>query len=137
MAVNRTTMPRQRTARFPTKKHAMLTSISAALAFLFVIGPATPTAADGMPFSYVDIRIEQDAIELTLVARVVDAAHDLEIQPPEKLLDASVLSRRGDALIWLLRSRLRLAAGDRFLGDGTWSKVEALPDRQSLRLRAR
>jgi hydrogenase/urease accessory protein HupE len=71
------------------------------------------------------------------VVHVFDAAHELGLDPPERLLDRSVLVLHGDELIALLRSRLQIAAGGRMLTAGAWSAPEPLPDRQSVRLRAR
>src|SRR6266853_6998977 len=107
----------------------------AALALLLCV--ASPAAAHPVPFSYVDIRIEPGAINLTLVVHVFDAAHELGVDPPELLLDPSMLGPQGDKLVALLRSRLQIAAGGVTLTGGNWSAPEPLPDRQSVRLRAR
>jgi hydrogenase/urease accessory protein HupE len=94
-------------------------------------------AAHPVPFSYVDVRIESGYIDLTLVAHMFDAAHELGVNPPERLLDVSVLGARGDELVALLRSRLQIAADGRNLTGGVWSAPEPLPDRQSVRMHAR
>ncbi len=107
----------------------------AALAVL--LGVASPASAHPVPFSYLDVQIEPDAINLTLVVHVFDAAHELGVNPPELLLDPSVLGPQGDKLVALLRSRLQIAAGGRTLTGGAWSAPEPLPDRQSIRLHAR
>ncbi len=107
----------------------------AALAVL--LGVALPAAAHPVPFSYLDVQIEPGAIDLTLVVHVFDAAHELGVNPPELLLDPSVLGPQGDKLVALLRSRLQIAAGGVMLTGGNWSAPEPLPDRQSVRLRAR
>src|SRR5213079_3348427 len=57
----------------------------------------------------------------------------LSIDPPERLLDASVASARAAALQSLLASRLSRAAGDEPL-QIVWGPLEVLSDRQSLRL---
>jgi hypothetical protein len=127
-------MPAPRTARSFAQRQAPLIASIVAAALIFLAGPAKPAAAQRAPASFVDIHVDADALEVTLVAHVIDVAHDLQIAPPDSLLKASVLDFRGDGIIWLLRGRIRMAAGDHFLGDGTWSKIEALPDQQSLRL---
>ena len=106
-------------------------------ALVLFLGMAVPAMAHPVPFSYVDISIEPGAINLTLVVHLFDAAHDLGVDPPELLLDPSVLGLQGNKLVALLRSRLQIAAGGRMLTDGAWSAPEPLPDRQSVRLRAR
>jgi hydrogenase/urease accessory protein HupE len=102
-----------------------------------LLGVAAPVAAHPVPFSYLDILIDPDAVNITLVVHVFDAAHELGVDPPDRLLDPSVLGLQGDQLIALLRSRLQIAAGGRMLTAGVWSAPEPLPDRQSVRLRAR
>ena len=120
----------------PAKCHRIAHLIAfGALAFL--LGVARPVAAHPVPFSYVDISIEPGAINLTLVVHVFDAAHELGVDPPERLLDPSVLGPLGNELVVLLRSRLQIAAGGRMLTGGAWSAPDPLPDRQSVRLRAR
>jgi hydrogenase/urease accessory protein HupE len=109
----------------------------ALLALLFILNFAPPAVAHPVPFSYLDVRIEPGAIELTLVAHMFDIAHELAIDPPDRVLDPSVLISKGDAVLALLRGRLQITAGGRVLSEGTWSAAEPLPDRQSVRWRAR
>ena len=47
---------------------------------------------------YLDLRIQRDAIDGTLVAHIFDLAHDLNIDPAERLLDPAVAAQqsRGD-----------------------------------------
>jgi hypothetical protein len=63
----------------------------AAFALLLV---ARPVAAHPTPFSYLDIRVGPTVAEVRLVAHIIDIAHDLGIDPPERLFDASVLEER-------------------------------------------
>jgi len=106
------------------------------LAAVSVLGLGVPAHAHPAPFSYLDIRIERHGIDLTVVVHMFDVAHELGISPPERVLDSSVLIPRGDAVVVLVRGRLEMAASGRTLTDGVWSTPEALPDRQSIRLRA-
>jgi hydrogenase/urease accessory protein HupE len=98
---------------------------------------AAPALAHPVPFTFVDVRVQSEAIELTLVAHIFDVAHELGVQPQEQLLQAGTLAARSTDVIELLRNRLHLAADGQSLGRGTWSAPEAIPERQSLRLRAR
>ena len=41
---------------------------------------AAPAAAHPSPFSYMDVRLPGAAVELTVVAHILDVAHDLGIQ---------------------------------------------------------
>jgi hydrogenase/urease accessory protein HupE len=106
-------------------------------AILTLLGVAAPAAAHQVPFSYVDARLEPDAVEVTLVAHIVDVAHDLGIDPPERLLDPAFLATRADAITSLLEPRLRLTADGRVLASPTWSALEPLAERQSVRMHAR
>ncbi|MEO5741681.1 MAG: HupE/UreJ family protein, partial [Vicinamibacterales bacterium] len=76
------------------------------------------------------------AVELTVVAHTFDLANDLKIQPPEKLLEGDTLNAQGIAVTNLLRNRLTVRADGDSLANATWSAPEALPERQSIRLRA-
>jgi hydrogenase/urease accessory protein HupE len=93
--------------------------------------------AHPVPFSYLDISIEPGDIEITLVAHMFDVAHELGLDPPDRILDPAVLAAHGDALVVLLRSRLQIAADSKTLTGGAWAEPEPLPDRQSIRLHAR
>jgi hydrogenase/urease accessory protein HupE len=114
-----------------------MTLTVALLALFSLLGGASSALAHPVPFSYLDVRIAPGGIELTVVAHVFDVAHELGVDPSDRMLDPSVLASRGDALITLLARRLQVAIGGRPLTDGAWSAPEALPDQQSIRLRAR
>jgi hydrogenase/urease accessory protein HupE len=106
-------------------------------ALALFLGIAVPAMAHPVPFSYLDVSVEPGSINLTLVVHVFDAAQELGVNPPEILLDPSALGPQATKLVALLRSRLQIAAGGRILTDDSWSAPEPLPDRQSIRLRAR
>ena len=109
----------------------------ALLALVLILLFAPHAVAHPVPFSYLDIRVEPGAIELTLVAHMFDIAHELGVDPPDLVLDSSVLIPKDDAVLALLRKRLQITADGHVLTEGTWSAPEALPDRQSVRWRAR
>lgn len=92
-----------------------------------------PADAHPIPFSYLDLRIADDRIEASLVAHMIDLAHELGIEQPERLLIPDVARREADAISDILGPRLRVAIGDRLLTP-VWSEPEVLRDRQSLRL---
>jgi len=94
-------------------------------------------SAHPVPFSYVDARIQQGAIELTVVAHMFDLANDLKVQPPERLLQPDVLAAQAQRTIRLLDDRLQVAADGVRLAAANWSAPEALPERQSIRVHAR
>ena len=59
---------------------------------LVAIAIAAPAGAHPVPFSYLDIRVQSRALDVTLVVHIFDVAHDLGIDPPEQLLDAERLA---------------------------------------------
>jgi len=105
--------------------------VTAALA-LFVL--ARPASAHPVPFSYLDLRVQSDSIDGTLVAHIFDVAHDLKIDPPERLLDPAEVSRYGAVIVSLLAPRLEVSADGRVLTP-VWSMPDVVVDRQSVRLR--
>jgi hydrogenase/urease accessory protein HupE len=102
-----------------------------------LVGFAPPAAAHPAPFSYLDLHIAPGALEIRLVIHTFDAAHELRIDPPERLLDGSLLGLHGEALAALVRDRLHIAAAGRPAPEGVWSAPAALRDRNSVELRAR
>ena len=104
---------------------------------LVLLGVAAPAAAHPVPFSYVDVRIDPAALDVTIVAHVYDVAHELGIEPVERLLEPSVLASRADAVTTLLRNRFGLLGDGQPLRADAWSAPEALPERQSIQVRAR
>jgi hydrogenase/urease accessory protein HupE len=108
-----------------------------ALVVISILSFALRVSAHPVPFSYLDIRIQPGAIELTLVAHMFDVAHELGIDPPDRVLDPSVLAEQGDAVLALLQKRLQVISGGEALASGIWSAAEPLPDRQSIRWHAR
>lgn len=103
-----------------------------ALAFVVLVSLVSPVHAHPIPFSYLDLRLNQSRIEGTLVAHIVDLAHDLNLEPPETLLDAKVAESQKEAIAELVRARLHLLADGQPL-ELELSGVEPLPDRQALK----
>ncbi len=100
------------------------------------VGGSAPASAHPIPFSYLDVRLQSNALELTVVAHVFDIAHDLGVQPPEQLLEPERLQARVDDVIGLLRARLQITVNGQIV-TGAWSAPEPLPARQSVRIRGR
>jgi len=106
--------------------------LGCALAIAVSLTTAAPVSAHPVPFSYLDVRVEAGAIDATLVAHVFDLAHDLGIDPAERLLTGTTAVDRSAAIAALLQPRFEMAADGRVL-DAAWSGPDVLPDRQSLR----
>jgi hydrogenase/urease accessory protein HupE len=92
--------------------------------------------AHPVPFSYVDLRLQPDAIEGTVVAHIFDLSHDLSIEPAERLLEPATAARESAAIAQLFASRLTVTANGVALVP-QWSSAEVVPGRQSLKLAVR
>ena len=102
-----------------------------------LLGAAAPAAAHPAPFSYLDVRLRGNALEVSAVVHAFDLAYELKIEPIERVLDPGTLNPRLPALAALLNERLRVTVDGDAVGPADWSSPEPIPDRQSLRFRAR
>ena len=107
--------------------------IAAALAVLVF---ARSASAHPVPFSYLDLRVQPDAIDGSIIAHIFDVAHDLNIEPPERLLDPALVARHSEAIVRLLAGGLEIAVDGHVLKP-EWSAPEIVAERQSIRLRFR
>lgn len=98
---------------------------------------AAPASAHPTPFSYLDIHVNGDIVEVSLIAHMIDIAHDLNVDPPERLLQPDQISIYGTNIATMLAARLRLQVNGVPLTAGAWSTPVALPERQSLQMTAR
>jgi hydrogenase/urease accessory protein HupE len=116
----------------------MVLRVRRALRSIVVIVAALcmPRAADAhpTPFSYLDLRLQNGSLEGALVAHIFDLAHDLKIEPAERLLDPAIATQQSRAIVELFARRLSIAADGRTLTP-QWSDAEVVSDRQGLRLR--
>ena len=103
---------------------------------LVLLAWAAPLAAHPAPFSYLDVRLDEGALDVRLVVHVLDAAHELQVTEAE-LLDPSTLAPHRQPLIALLEDRLKVSADGQPLSNGVWSSPEIVPERHGLRLRVR
>jgi hydrogenase/urease accessory protein HupE len=93
-------------------------------------------AAHPVPFTYLDLHIQPNAIEGTLVAHIFDLAHDLQIDPAERLLDPAVAAQQSAAIVQLFAGRLTVVA-DGVTLTPQWSAAQVVAERQSLTLGVR
>jgi len=68
-----------------------------------------------------------------LGAHMIDMAHELGMEQPERLLIPDVARRQADAISEILGPRLQIGVGNELLTP-VWSEPEPLPNRQSVRL---
>jgi hydrogenase/urease accessory protein HupE len=98
---------------------------------------AAPAWAHPAPFSYLDLHLTgpgSSRLDGTLVVHVFDLAHDLQIDAPDRMLDAAAVQTRLSALQAMLGARFRIGADDETLTPA-WTGWELAADRQSVRLR--
>lgn len=100
-------------------------------------GTVAPAAAHPAPFTYLDIRVDDRSLEISLIAHAFDVAHDTGLARPEQLLQNPDLQEHGTRFAQLLRERLTLSVDGRRLVLDPWTVAEALPERQSIRLTTR
>jgi hydrogenase/urease accessory protein HupE len=108
---------------------------AAVLAIAVLLCPAIGWAHP-VPFSYADLYLASDAIDGVIVLHVFDVAHELRIEPADRLLDPATVQAARASVESLLRARVQLAADDRPLS-AVIGGIEVLTDRQSLRMRVR
>ena len=105
-------------------------------AMLVALAVAHPAFAHPVPFSYLDVEMRERAVDVSLVVHIFDLAHDLQVTPAERLLEAGMASERAAAIRSLLGHRLELTAdGHPLIPE--WSAPEVLPQRQSVMLKLR
>jgi hydrogenase/urease accessory protein HupE len=99
---------------------------------VIICGFALAAAAHPVPFSYLDVQLQPSSIDMALTVHIYDLAHDLQVTPMERLLDAAFLKERESAIRELLTPRFELDAdGRRLIFE--WMEPEILTERQSVR----
>lgn len=112
----------------------MLRAILAAFVAMVVVTPNVAHAHPA-PFTYLDLRLTDGRLDVSIVAHIFDVAYDLQLEPPDRLLETATVDANSEAIVALLAPRIQIDAGGQRLSSAAWSRVEALPDRQSVRLR--
>ena len=110
------------------------TAPHAGLLAIMLLGIARHASAHPVPFSYIDVRIDPDVIHVSVTVHVFDLGHDLAVSPPDRLMDSAVLSEKASAIDALIEQRLHVVVDGRELGVVKSGQIEALVERQSLRL---
>ncbi len=92
--------------------------------------------AHPVPFSYLDVEMGEHEINVTLVVHVFDLAHELRVEPGERLLSAGLVREQATAIRSVLGPRLGLTTDGHALIP-EWSAPEVLPERRSVMQRIR
>src|SRR5712664_674392 len=109
----------------PVKQLACAAALTA-----IALAMSSDASAHPVPFSFVDVRIEKNALNVILVAHIFDLAHDLNLTPQEELLKADVVRQRAAAMEAMLTPRFSIAADGQRLTP-TWSSPpDILAERQ-------
>ncbi len=96
---------------------------------------AVPAGAH-VAFSSVELRVTARSVDVTIVAQAYDLAHELGVDPPERLEDLAFLSSKRDGLAKLMDASLTIQAGSDTLVPSGWDMAAAAPDQQLIRMRA-
>ena len=105
--------------------------------FLCVLMRGAPVSAHPAPFSYLDVVLGGDSVNVTLVVHSYDLAHDLKMETAERLLDPAFVRGRAQSLQALVQSRFHIQVDGRAVACEASNPVEVLADRQSLKFRSR
>ena len=108
--------------------------IRVVLLLLAVAVPGIATAHPA-PFSFLDLILRDEAIDGILVLHVVDIAHDLGIEPADRIMEAETVARERDRIIALLTPRMDVRAGRELPIE--WLEIRPAPDRHGLEARFR
>lgn len=112
----------------------LFSSVSYSLFFLLLL--VTPAYAHPVPYSYLDLQMARGGLEGVLVAHIIDLAHDLNVTPAESLLEPALAESKREAILSLLRQRLKVAADGRAL-EIDLLRIEPQVERQALALHLR
>jgi len=112
--------------------------VTLAAAAALLLGFTSSAAAHPVPFSYVDVHLNGLTVEVTVVAHDYDLSHDLGlgVELPERLLSPNVLQAQAARIVALIDARLQVVLDGEILRGATWSRPDALPERQSVRVQA-
>jgi hypothetical protein len=107
--------------------------LPAVVAAILIACAASSADAHPAPFSYLDLHLSDAGIEGSLIVHDFDVAHDVGVDPPERLRDQAFAEQYRDILTRLVDSRLTLLVDGRRAAL-SWTAFETIPDRQSLKL---
>lgn len=102
--------------------------VAAATLFLTV----SPAQAHPVPFSYLDLHLEEDRIDGVLTVHALDLAHELQTDEPALLLDQRVLSMQYSQIGSILGPRLQLGADT--LPPIVWQEIAPAADDDAVRM---
>jgi hypothetical protein len=93
---------------------------------------APRASAHPAPFSYLDIAFRHGAIEGSLTVHVIDIAHDLNVTPPEGVLDPAFLARERQRILDLITPRISLKTDRPLMIQ--WGAIQPMKEELALRI---
>src|SRR5437773_5529959 len=94
-----------------------------------------PLSAHPAPFSYIDISLAADGIDVAVVSHIFDLAHDLGVDASDRLLDPEFVRSRARDITALLQPRFQIDADGRSVTCRPSHAPEIVAARQSLKVR--
>lgn len=110
-----------------TKPIALLLRL---LALLVLALTPVSAWAHPVPFSYMDLKLQPDGIDGTLVVHSYDLAHELKVPQPAMLLDHDIVEGRQSEMTALLAPRIHI--GNWRARDIEWGIAVPLAERKSI-----
>ncbi len=108
--------------------------LARALSVVAMLALAGPVSAHPAPFSYLDVALTNGSVHVTVVAHSFDLAHDLAIDPPQRVLDPAWVSGQARSLVSLLLPRFQIQVDGRPVACEPSDQVEILAARLSLKV---
>jgi len=99
-------------------------------AFLLALFLAAPAAAHPVPFSYLDVEVEDDAVAGRLRVHLTDLAPVIGLADPQALLNPQVREARKGAMQRYLASRIALADGS--FARAQWGPIAVVDANEAL-----
>jgi len=93
---------------------------------------ATSAAAHPVPFSFLDLQLSANGMEVSLVIHDFDLAHELNIPEANSILNPAFLAEHAESLRKMLSARLEITA-DGSTAEPEWETPEVLHNRESVR----
>lgn len=112
-----------------------ITVRTAVLVLVGLLAPVVLLQAHPAPFSFLELRLQPDAIAASIVLHDVDVAHELGVDPPSAVLVPAAAAAVAPRVGALISDRLRLVVNGRPV-PVPWELAEILRDRESIRLQA-
>ncbi len=99
-------------------------------------GYAERVSAHPAPFSFVDITVREQQIDVAVIVHIWDVAHEYSLEDPNVLLDAATVGRLVTGLGEVISRRLSVLVDGRNVVLTNWTNPELLAERQSIRISA-